>query len=190
MTKPAVELLVLDVHGVVLNDRFPRFLAEVASHTGESVAEIQQRWRDDLRTSAWIGEIDDRELWQRLTRGGDAEAFRQALEAGYQLGPAAPHLAYWSTRVPIWLLSNHRTAWLLPRLSRFGIHDHFERVLVSDAIGAVKPDARAFDMVCNRVSLPQAAVFVDDKTRNVKAARRRGSAGCSSRRVRRTGSPP
>ena len=38
---------------------------------------------------------------------------------------------------PIWLLTNHRTEWLLPRLERFCIADRFDRVLVSSAILAL-----------------------------------------------------
>jgi len=173
VSKPAVELLVLDVHGVVLSDHLPKFFEEFAVRTGERVDDVRRRWRKGIRTPAWKGEIDDEELWRRLT-GGGAHRWRELLEAGYQLGPAAPHLARWSARVPIWLLTNHRTGWLVPRLRRFGIHDHFEQILVSDVIGAAKPDAGAFAPIGEHVRQPHAALFVDDKMRNVEAARRLG----------------
>jgi glucose-1-phosphatase len=174
VNQPAVELLVLDVHGVVLSDYLPTFLGKLAVLIGEPVDEVRRRWREGIRTPAWKGEIEDVELWRRLSGVGGELWWRDQLEAGYQLGPAAPHLARWSARMPIWLLSNHRTDWLLPRLQRFGIFGYFEQVLVSDAIGAAKPDPGAFAQIVNHVVQPQAALFVDDQMSNVEAARRLG----------------
>jgi FMN phosphatase YigB (HAD superfamily) len=171
---PAVELLVLDVHGVVLSDHLPKFLEEFADLNGEPVDDVRRRWRKGIRTPAWKGEIDDAELWRRLSGVEGEHRWRDQLEAGYQLGPAAPHLGRWSARVPIWLLSNHRTGWLLPRLKRFGIDKCFERVLVSDEIGAAKPDAGAFALIGEHVGQPQAALFVDDQMCNIEAARQLG----------------
>jgi FMN phosphatase YigB (HAD superfamily) len=67
---------------------------------------------------------------------------------------------------PIWLLSNHRSDWLLPRLERFGLADRFERVLVSDELGAAKPSPTAFAALVDQPSM----VFFDDSRRNVEAA--------------------
>ena len=131
MTSPRVDLLVLDAHGVVLNAYWPHFLGEIARCIGEPEHELTRRWHDTLREDAWCGRIDDEELWNRLTRArmNDAEC-RALLEAGYTLGPLAVHLNAWATRVPVWLLSNHRSHWLRPRLQRFGIYHLFQRVLV------------------------------------------------------------
>ena len=68
---------------------------------------------------------------------------------------------------PMWLLSNHRTSWLLPRLERFGVADRFERILVSDVLAAAKPSAAAFAALQGRDDL----IFYDDSQCNVDAAR-------------------
>lgn len=174
MSKGKVELLVLDVHGVVLSDYLPSFLAELAARTGQCAHRVQLRWRRELRRAAWTGEIEDAELWQRLTDDAGGGHWRDLLEAGYRLGPAAGYLPRWSRRVPVWLLSNHRTHWLMPRLHRFGLAGYFQRVLVSDALGAAKPEARAFGPVLAGASEPGAALFVDNSESNAAAANKLG----------------
>lgn len=174
MSDNQIELLVLDVHGVVLSDYFPTFLGELAMQSGQLVEQVRRRWREELRSAAWRGEIGDTELWRRLSDGADKYPWQLLLESGYRLGPAAPELQRWSARAPAWLLSNHRTHWLLPRLLRFGIDGHWERVLVSDGLGAVKPEARAFGPILERVNEPSAVLFVDDHACNIEAAQRLG----------------
>ncbi len=170
-----IELLVLDAHGIILNAYWPIFLHEVALHTGETHEEVNRRWHEQVRDDAWSGRIDDRELWQRLTLcGAGTHDWHGILESGYVIGPAARYLSAWSKAVPLWLLSNHRTHWLLPRLKRFGLIGHFDRVLVSDKIGATKPDPSAFREALDRVAETNRILFVDDHKSNVAAAGRLG----------------
>jgi putative hydrolase of the HAD superfamily len=173
--KPHIDLLVLDAHGVVLNTYWPRFLRSAARHTGEPVEQVLHRWHHAVRADAWLGRIGDSELWRRLLpAGGPHHDWPAMLEAGYTLGPAAPHLERWTACVPVWLLSNHRSHWLRPRLERFGLASCFEQVLVSDMIGAAKPDASAFDPLLRLRTRPEHILFVDDQIANVTAARRLG----------------
>jgi FMN phosphatase YigB (HAD superfamily) len=174
MTQRRIELLVLDAHGVVLTNPFFAFLEQLARATSQSSDEVQQRWRSELRTPAWTGELAEDKLWQRLTGSENGRHWREVLEAAYELGPAAPHLQRWSRQVPIWLLSNHRSPWLLPRLERFGIKEFFERVVISDVIGAAKPEPAAYVDILERTTSPASALFVDDQDRNVAAAAKIG----------------
>jgi HAD superfamily hydrolase (TIGR01509 family) len=73
--------------------------------------------------------------------------------------------------VKLWILSNHRSPWLEPRLERFDLDRFFERVLVSDRIGHAKPDAGAFAPLLESRS---PLLFLDDRKRNVEAARALG----------------
>jgi FMN phosphatase YigB (HAD superfamily) len=173
--RPRIELLVLDAHGVVLNACWPRFLRELARLTHEPEEDVVRRWHERVRTDAWLGRISDDELWKRLMPTDHARHnWRAILEAGYTCGPAAPHLRRWSECVPVWLLSNHRSHWLLPRLSRFGLLGCFERILVSDTIGAAKPDQEAFDVLLGKNSHSKRVLFVDDQACYVEAARQMG----------------
>lgn len=170
MTARRIELLVLDAHGVVLNDPFACFLQRLAAATGRPLVEVRRHWQEEIRTPAWLGEIDEAELWRRLTGQHDGGNWRRTLEEAYRPGPAAPHLARWSQYAPLWLLSNHTSPALQQRLDRLGLTAFFERILVSDALGAAKPDPAAFVPILQRVADPACALVVDDQTKNVAAA--------------------
>jgi putative hydrolase of the HAD superfamily len=169
----AIDLLVLDAHGVVLNNPLPDFLRRVALLTGQDPDSLRARWIGELRRPAWTGTMHDAELWRRLS-GGVEYDWRALLEESYEPGPAAPFLEHWAECVPLWILSNHRSHWLEPRLERFGVRDHFERVLVSDQLGRVKPDAGAFAPLLEHVAEPDSILFLDDRRRNVDSARSLG----------------
>ncbi len=175
MTQPRIELLVLDAQGVVLNKPLIEFLVELASRTNRSPEALIEHWRTQVRLPAWTGAITDDAIWDALSVNGEAGFDPHALlESRYQTGPAAQHLARWSHDVPIWLLSNHRSHWLTPRLKRFDLHRYFERILVSDTLGVAKPDPRAFDPILAVVENPASVLFVDDLDRNLRAAQALG----------------
>lgn len=170
-----IDLLVLDAQGVVFSNPWESFLDDLAAVSGRSAASVHRTWHEELHDDAWLGRLEEGELWRRLTGDpGGRERWRPELEARYRLGAIAGRLEAWRHRVPIWILSNHRTDWLTARLARFGLLATFRRVLVSDAIGAMKPDPRAFDAVLAWGFDPGRVLFVDDQPRNVAVARRLG----------------
>jgi glucose-1-phosphatase len=161
-------LVVLDVHGVVFTNPFPAFIREIGERVGIGGDELFRRWRTRWRQPFWEGSISEAEMWEGIAPELDAVELRADLETRYRRGP-------WFDFVrdhdgPIWLLSNHRTDWLLPRLERFAVADRFERILVSDALGAAKPSPDAFEPLRARAD----AVFFDDSPCNVIAARALG----------------
>lgn len=162
---PEGSLLVLDVHGVVINNPFLGFLHDVGDRMGIGGDELTRTWRARLRLPFWEGAISEAEMWDALAPDLDPVALRADLESRYRAGPWLQFVT--RHEGPMWLLSNHRTEWLLPRLERFGVHDRFERILVSDALGAAKPSAGAFAALRTRPD----AVFFDDSACNVEAAR-------------------
>jgi putative hydrolase of the HAD superfamily len=163
-------LLVLDVHGVVINNPLIGFLHDIGNQVGVGGDEMARRWRTRWRLPFWEGVIGEAELWSALAPRLDPVELRADLESRYRPGPWFQFVT--RHEGPMWLLSNHRTEWLLPRLERFGVGDQFERILVSDALGAAKPSATAFAALRTRPD----AVFFDDSARNVEAARKLGIA--------------
>ncbi|MBA3397471.1 MAG: hypothetical protein H0T89_32900 [Deltaproteobacteria bacterium] len=164
-----IELLVLDGQGVVFNDPLATFLAQLADATGQDRGAVLARWRDDVREHAWRGAIDDAAMWSALA-GNDPEDWGARLEAAYAPGPAAPWLPGWAALVPVWLLTNHRAAWIEQRLERFALRRWLSRVLVSDAIGALKPEPPVFAPLLGHVRDPATVLVVDDQKKNVAAA--------------------
>ncbi|MDP3766504.1 MAG: HAD-IA family hydrolase [Dehalococcoidia bacterium] len=57
------------------------------------------------------------------------------------------------------------------------IHDLFDTVVVSGAVGVAKPDPRIYALAAERLGLPaESCLFIDDSKRNVEAAREVGMA--------------
>jgi HAD superfamily hydrolase (TIGR01509 family) len=163
-----VDLLVLDVQGVLFNKPLEAFLYDVGERTGEGGQSLQHRWQRELRTPFWTGHLDEASMWKQLARSESPSALRRELESRYERGPLWTRANTFPGEV--WLLSNHRSRWLHERIARFGITDRFNRIVVSDDIGAVKPDPRAFCAVSEQC-LTRSVLFVDDQIHNVEAAR-------------------
>lgn len=167
-TLPEGGVVALDVHGVVFNNPLPGFLREVGERLGVGADEFTRRWRTRWRRPFWEGTITEAEMWEAVAPELDATALRDELEWRYRRGPWFDFVVRHDG--PIWLLTNHRSAWLLPRLERFDIAHRFERILVSDVLGAAKPSPRAFAELQRRSDL----VYFDDSPCNVESARALG----------------
>ena len=163
--------MILDVHGVIFNNPFKGFLADLADRTGQTREAVIERWYRDVRILAWTGAITEQEIWQSLSaRRGDTECWQALLETHYTLGPVAPMLKMWSQIMPLWILSNHRSPWLHRRLKRFQVDGFFDRVIVSDEVGLAKPDSRLFEYTAAQLPDSTRGLFIDDQDRNVQAA--------------------
>lgn len=164
----AADLVVLDAHGVVFNRVLPSFVRDRAVERGDAPDAVWQRWLDDVRRPFWEGRSTPTEMWHALFPGDNAARLSAELERRYTAGPLFHFAA--TTQQRVWLLSNHRSGWLLPRLDRFGIRNRFERVLISDQIGSAKPDADAFRHVRDAM-YDTSVVLLDDSPTNVETAR-------------------
>lgn len=164
-------LLVLDACGVILNDPLPGLIESIGRTLGEDPVETFARYAA-LRPSFWTGKMGEEEFWRGLTLGHDAESWAGRLAASFGPGPAAGRLASWARVARLRVLSNHRVRWMEGHLGRLGLRDHFERVLVSEAIGHAKPEVEAFEVALSDAGVQRGEVlFADDKQRNVLVAR-------------------
>lgn len=168
------KLVLLDACGVILNDPLPGLIEALGRSLGEDPVETVARYAA-LRPAFWTGATDESAFWEQLTLGRDPEGWAARLAGSFGPGPASGRLSAWSSVARLRVLSNHRTRWMEGHLGRFGLRDHFERVVVSDAIGHAKPDPRAFELALSDAGVARSEVlFVDDKQRNVIVARELG----------------
>ena len=138
---------------------------------GESGRAAQHGWISDAEHWAFIQrrlELDDATLAQ-FRRDFFAEdgidtdllAYIDRLRSGYRLG----------------LLSN-ATAARGRFFNESGIADHFDAITISGEEGVMKPDERIYRIALGRLNVkPNEAIFVDDFSENVAAARVLGMTG-------------
>jgi HAD superfamily hydrolase (TIGR01509 family) len=102
----------------------------------------------------------------------DIDAFRAELFRGEELNADVVALARrLSERYPLALLSNATDELEMLLEQRFGIHHLFRVVINSATAGVAKPDPAAYHLALNGLELqPHAALFIDDKPRNIDAA--------------------
>lgn len=166
-----VDLLVLDAHGVIFNTPLTGFLHDLGEMTGEGGVDLIARWRSEIREPFWNGSLDETTMWQLVAPALPPDELRRDLECRYEPGPLFDLVADWPN--DLWILSNHRTNWLAARLARFGITEHFDKIIVSDSVGSSKPRPAAFDEV-TVASSERRVLFIDDQFKNVSASRRLG----------------
>jgi putative hydrolase of the HAD superfamily len=169
---------VLDAGGVLVAPApVPALIRDLAG-PGERAEALVGRFRRELRRPLWSGAAPEAALWRWLREAGVADAsdgaLRARLVAGLRPLPALGRVADWRRRVPVAVLSNHRSEWLLPVLARAGLGPEDARILVSDRIGALKPDAAAWDALLAPGIDPGDVLLVDDAPRNLRAAAARG----------------
>ena len=166
----------LDGQGVIFDSPIKQFLARFASAHRVDYEDIERKWETRLRELAWRGQVSDEQLWHELAgRPVDARQIMLWLRTMYRPGPAERYLAGWAKIVPIWMLSNHRSAWLLPRLESRGLTQVLDKILISDRTGFIKPEPEAFELLLEGKRVARDILFVDDQLHNVEAAE---SLGC------------
>ncbi len=126
------------------------------------------------------GELSDEEFWAKWgqQRGLASEAttdLRRRFFIGDQLDEAlVVFIRSLRPRLKTALLSNF-SACLRDLLAEYNLGDAFDAVVISAEEGVVKPEARIYQIACQRLNvLPSQAVLVDDFIENVEGARRAG----------------
>lgn len=172
-------MLLLDVMGTLVHDPFYR---EMPAFLGMSLDELLER--KDPR--AWIdyelGLVDEATLYRRFfadRRPIDGPGLRRAARGSYRLLEGIePLLAEIRDRgVPMHALSNY-PEWYRDVDAATGLSRYIDWSFVSCELGVRKPDPAIYQEALRRLDVPAAScVFVDDRERNVVAAREVGMTG-------------
>ncbi len=180
----AIEAVVFDLGGVLI-DWNPRhlyrqlfddeaameaFLAEVTTPEWNTEQDRGRDWNEaiELLVAAYPDKRDlivaYLERWPEML-GGSIDGTVQIV---HELQEHRPDLR-------LLVLSNWSTETFPVARARYPFLEWFEGVLISGDLGAIKPEAEAFDALISRFGLhADRTVFVDDSAANVDAARRHG----------------
>ncbi len=136
----------------------------------------------DAWRQAKLGEISGDAYWRSVMlslghdRTEDVAAFRERLFAGHELEAHVVRIAtQLGERYPLALLSNATDELESLLETRYRIHHLFRVVINSARVGIAKPDPRAYWLALEGLEVqPREALFIDDKPRNIDAARELG----------------
>jgi putative hydrolase of the HAD superfamily len=175
---PRPELLLLDAGGVIFEEKFDHWLGSLdrpaGLPAGTCARQFDLRWYRPL----WSGTLSTGQFLSELAELArrDPQQLQDEIMAGFDALPTVTsNIKRWAGQVPVWVLSNHRAEWLRPLITRQGLDGYLARMFISSETGRIKPDGRAYEMVATAWAGPPGLVlFVDDRERNLVAARAAG----------------
>lgn len=183
MTSPAVEALLFDFGGVLIEIDFDRVFARWAGLAGVPFGQVKARFEHGEAYRAHErGEIDAATFYatQREALGIDLtdadfeDGWQQVF--GDEIAPTVALLPALARRIPVHLFSNtnktHHDYW--KRRYSEALRP-IERRFISCEMGLRKPDREAFEAVGRSLGVPLGRIlFFDDTTANVDGARAAG----------------
>lgn len=181
----AIRAVIFDLGGVLVRTVDPRPRGEYAQRLGLTYGDLDRVVFDrSTAVQATLGALTAEEHWEgvRQALGLPVEEL-PILQAAFWGGDVLDedlvrYLRSLRPRCKTALLSNawsHLRDWLE---NLWHIADAFDEIIISSETGVAKPDERAFRIALERLGVAaQEAVFVDDFSENVEAARRLGMQG-------------
>ena len=183
---PDVDVVLFDLGGVLIEWN-PRHLYRKLFDGDEAAMEA---FLANVCTTAWnerqdAGRTFADGLRELLPRHADK---RELIEAfGSRFGEMIPGAIEGSVAVlaelkrrgvPVYGISNWSAETFPPQRERFEFLSWFDDLVISGAVGVIKPDPRIFRILLERNRIdPAAAVFIDDVAANAEAASRLGLHG-------------
>lgn len=176
----AKEVVIFDFGRVISAAKPPTLFAGYEKELGLAPGTINDlMFATPLWQEALLGELTMDQYWQRM--GGSLglsspeaiRAFQRRYYDEEKINPEIPALLRslaGSYRLAV--LSNHPQG-LQQWLADWQLDHFFELVICSGDVGMVKPDPAIFTLILERLEIaPKAAVFIDDCSEHVEAARR------------------
>ena len=165
------DILILDAMGVLYEagDDVAELLVPFVGRHGRTGLSAEAIDRDYVEAS--LGRMDTAAFWRRM---GVDPSLEDTYLAGHRLIDgtleALPHLKQRYGRIAC--LSNDVASWSLKLRQRFGLESWIDHWFISGDLGLRKPSAEIYRLAADRLGVrPQEIVFVDDRPRNLEAAR-------------------
>lgn len=169
----SVSVVAFDLMDTLVRDPYREAL-EAA--TGMPLPELFQRRLPNLYPDFECGRITERQYWQGMTDAGiavDAEAFHRTRRAGYRWLPGMRDLLEDVSADARCVIASNYPDWIHEVVAP--LEGVIDAVYASYDLGVRKPDPAFFERLIDAESVaPQDVLFVDDRERNVEAAREVG----------------
>ncbi len=166
-------MVILDAMGVIYEaaDDVVELLIPFAREHGCDLADsvISQ-----LYTRCNIGEFSSTDLWRSLGIDGKGEELDAEYVRGYRLTRGVRRFlrSMQDRGTPVACLSNDVAEWSARLRRLHSLEEYVSHWIISGDIGSRKPDTRIYEHLIAAVSLePADCLFVDDRPRNLDAAR-------------------
>ena len=176
------DTVLFDLGGVFVHvDPEPSIRRLRARFSGLNGAALRDFFEDSPAALEYeLGRIDTDAFYRRVVRDLGLDLGRGEFEACWNeifepIRPMIDLLPRLKPRYGLVLLSNTNPLHFETIGERWSFYGHFDAVVLSYEVGAMKPDARMYEAALARCgSSPEACLFFDDREENVLAAEEAG----------------
>jgi epoxide hydrolase-like predicted phosphatase len=179
----AFEAVFFDLGGVIVRTEYQAPRQHLAERLGLEYEDLVKAvFESDTAKRAGLGEISEAEHWQALAKRFRCQPTEiDALRDEFFGGDIVDHelIEFIRSLRPRFKTGAISNAWsgLRQYMIRNKFEDAFDTVTISAEVGAVKPQAKIFEIALKAAGVaPGAAVFVDDFEENIGGARAVGMA--------------
>lgn len=169
-----IELVVLDIGGVLLSSTMPVIVARIAALSGRSELQLWRFFNTRLFRRFWGGTIDVDAFWAEMANyaGVPRATVRDRVDVADILHPlpALERVPAWAARTRVGVLSNQRAEWVVPVFARAGVLQLIDPLLLSDRIHAVKPEPAMFRTLAELDVPAERVLYVDDRAPALRRA--------------------
>jgi FMN phosphatase YigB (HAD superfamily) len=169
-----VELVVLDIGGVLLSSAMPKIVSRIAELSGRSEMQLWRFFNTRLFRRFWGGTIDVDAFWAEMANyaGVPRDTVRDRVDvADIMLPlPALARVPDWAARTRVGVLSNQRAEWVVPVFARAEVLHLIDPLLLSDRIHAVKPEPAMFRTLAELDVPAERVLYVDDRAPALRRA--------------------
>jgi epoxide hydrolase-like predicted phosphatase len=174
-----IKSVIWDLGGVILRTEDPAPRQELADRLGMTRSDLEELvFHSPSGMRAQHGEISVEEHWENVRiilqlSVQEMPAVRQAFWDGDRIDlDLLADIRSLQSQYKIGLLSNAFSDLRRVITEEWKFADIFEEMVISSEVGVMKPDARIYHLVLERLGvLASQAVFIDDFQRNVDGAR-------------------
>jgi putative hydrolase of the HAD superfamily len=163
-----IKAIIFDFFGVICSDEYWNFVKADKDADGEF---------NKLSEELNLGHLSWTEFVRQVAEdtGQDAGKVEQMYKAELVHPEMVVLIGKLHERYKTALLSNASTEQLAPLVEGAGLKKVFNEIIISSELGIAKPDPRIFKITLERLQvLPEEAVFIDDISRYIYAAKELG----------------
>ena len=180
-----IDVIVFDLGGVIVNGNFKSPLGMLFDNSGTVINKTKDKSNfSNLLRFYDMGKISVADFHEKINDHLDIElsfdefisASNEAIEAGDD--GIEEIVRSLSKKYQLAILSNTNPVHYEHIKEKYSVIGLFDHILLSYEMGAVKPDAAAYEKLMNATSmLPSKHLFIDDRSENINAAKEIGMDG-------------
>lgn len=170
-------ILILDAGGVIIEDIGIQAWSKIAALSQNSSLQREQlyaHYKKEVSEKLWTGKLTEQQFVDFLSDHDiiiNVAELRDIIASCLTPLPAFFKVREWAQHMPVYIMSNHVTAWLTPALEP--LKPYITECYISDSVNIKKPTIDWFNQINSRHA-NTSIMFIDNTSHNIEAAKQVG----------------